>query len=356
MNRRVHKVSGVFDLPTQTKYVHASRGRRPSHYVGDDREQAILATAERLLAQRPLGDFSVDDLAKGAGISRPTFYFYFPSKNAVLLSLLDQMNTKARAALKALDGKRSGDPAAVWRARIEAFFEVSGSHRAVAVAGAAAKATNPDVRQLWSMLMQGWISYTTGAIKAERGRGAAPDTVPPEDLALALNMLSERVMAATFTDEEPAIPEERVIDTLLAHLAGQHLPPLTVTPQRTSRGVEGPAHRRESARSRSIRRRRRASSSHSSATRRPARSSPARAATRAGQRQEAAAAGLRGAARRDRVQDDGRHAAHCAPSAITGSDLTKPARRPHSKMCFEYAVSAIDALIDHTVDGPEIGC
>jgi TetR/AcrR family transcriptional regulator, ethionamide resistance regulator len=205
----------VFDLPTQTEYVHASRGRRSSHHSGDDRERAILATAERLLAERPLGDFSVDDLAKGAGISRPTFYFYFPSKNAVLLSLLDQMNTKAHAALKALEGKRSGDPATVWRARIESFFAVSGSHRAVAVAGAAAKATNPEVRQLWSTLIQRWMSCTTGAIKAERERGAAPDTVPAEDLAVALNMLSERVMAATFTAEEPAIPEARAIDTLV---------------------------------------------------------------------------------------------------------------------------------------------
>ena len=83
------------------------------------------------------------------------------------------------------------------------------------MAGAAAKATNPEVRQLWSTLMQRWISYTTAAIKAERRRGAAPDTVPSEDLSVALNMLSERVMAATFTAEEPAIPEDRVIDTLV---------------------------------------------------------------------------------------------------------------------------------------------
>jgi TetR/AcrR family transcriptional regulator, ethionamide resistance regulator len=215
IRRRLRKVASVSDLPTRTEYVHASRGRRSSHLSGDDREQAILATAERLLEERPLADFSVDDLAKGAGISRPTFYFYFPSKNAVLLSLLDQMNNKAHAALRVLGGKLSGDPATVWRDRIEAFFEVSGSHRAVAVAGAAAKATNPEVRQLWSTLMQRWISYTTTAIKAERKRGAAPDTVPAEDLSVALNMLSERVMAATFTSEEPAIPEERVIDTLV---------------------------------------------------------------------------------------------------------------------------------------------
>jgi TetR/AcrR family transcriptional regulator, ethionamide resistance regulator len=205
----------VPDLPTRTEYVHASRGRRSSRFAGDDREQAILATAERLLEERPLADFSVDDLAKGAGISRPTFYFYFPSKNAVLLSLLDQVNTRAHAALTALSGKLSGDPATVWRTRIEAFFEVSGSHRAVAVAGAAAKATNPEVRQLWSMLMQRWISSTTAAIKQERKRGAAPNIVPAEDLSVALNMLSERLMAATFTAEKPTIPEDRVIDTLV---------------------------------------------------------------------------------------------------------------------------------------------
>ncbi len=203
------------DLPRRTKYLHASRGRRSSHHLGDDREQAILATAERLLRERPLGDFSVDDLAKGAGISRPTFYFYFQSKNAVLLSLLDQMNNKADAALRALGGNLSGDPAAVWRACIEAFFEMSGAHPAVAVAGAAAKATNPEVRQLWSTLMQRWIAYTTAEIHAERRRGTAPDTVPAQDLSVALNMLSERVMAATFTAEEPAIPEHRVIDTLV---------------------------------------------------------------------------------------------------------------------------------------------
>jgi len=196
-------------------YVQASRGRRPSHHSGDEREQAILATAERLLQERPLADFSVDDLAKGAGISRPTFYFYFQSKNAVLLSLLDQMNSKALAALKALHGKLTGDPAALWRARIEAFFEVSGSHRAVAVAGAAAKATNPEVRQVWSALMQRWTSFTTFAINAERERGVAPNTVPAQDLSAALNMLNERVMAATYTSEEQAIPEDRVIDTLV---------------------------------------------------------------------------------------------------------------------------------------------
>src|SRR3954454_15598860 len=69
----------------------APRGRRGARASGDDRERAILTTAERLLEERPLSEISVEDLARGAGISRPTFYFYFPSKDAVLLTLVDRM-------------------------------------------------------------------------------------------------------------------------------------------------------------------------------------------------------------------------------------------------------------------------
>src|SRR5687768_18206495 len=77
----------------------ANRGRRPARPSGDNRELAILATAERLLAEQPLSAVSVDDLARGAGISRPTFYFYFASKDAVLLTLLDRVVAEADAAM-----------------------------------------------------------------------------------------------------------------------------------------------------------------------------------------------------------------------------------------------------------------
>ena len=60
-----------------------SASRRPAR-KGDLKEQAILATCERLLGEKPLGEIGVDELAAGAGISRPSFYFYFESKNAVL--------------------------------------------------------------------------------------------------------------------------------------------------------------------------------------------------------------------------------------------------------------------------------
>lgn len=100
------------------------RGRRTARPSGDDRELAILATAENLLEDRPLADISVDDLAKGAGISRPTFYFYFPSKEAVLLTLLDRVVNQADMALQTLaENPADTDRENMWRTGINVFFE-----------------------------------------------------------------------------------------------------------------------------------------------------------------------------------------------------------------------------------------
>src|SRR5215472_14448534 len=114
------------------------RGRRATRVSGDERERAILATAERLLGERPLHEISVDDLAKGAGISRPTFYFYFASKEAVLLTLLDRVINEADSALEAMGEAPDGDRAGMWRTGINFFFETFGAHKAVVQAGTAA--------------------------------------------------------------------------------------------------------------------------------------------------------------------------------------------------------------------------
>ncbi len=201
-------------------HAHPSRGRRSSRPSGDDRELAILTTLERLLEERTLAEISVDDLARGAGISRPTFYFYFPSKDAVLLTLLDRVFAEADAkADSALHGRNPDalvEPSDVW-AGINALIEVFGSHRAVIVAGAAVRATNAEVSKLFAVFLQKWIGYTAESIQAERDRGGAPDTIPAEDLAISLNLMNERAMFAALAADRTAVSPDRLVDTL-AHI------------------------------------------------------------------------------------------------------------------------------------------
>ena len=64
--------------------------------------------------------------------------------------------------------------------------------------------------------MQKWIDYTAAIIEAERDRGAAPDTIPARDLATALNLMNERDHDwRRSPSETPAIPTERVLETLV---------------------------------------------------------------------------------------------------------------------------------------------
>lgn len=192
----------------------APRGRRSNRPSGDDREQAILATATQLLENRPFADISVDDLAKGAGISRPTFYFYFPSKEAVLLTLLDPIIKRADTGFDQAVDTMPTEPHQAIRRGIEIFFSSFGSHSATARAGREAISTSPEFRAVWHGLMQKWIALTAALIKAERERGSAPETIPAVDLATSLNLMNERMMMAALAGEQPAVEHARVVDTL----------------------------------------------------------------------------------------------------------------------------------------------
>ncbi len=200
----------------------AARGRRPARTSGDDRELAILATAERLLAEKPLSAVSVDDLARGAGISRPTFYFYFASKDAVLLTLLDRVVAEADAAMGLAETAMQGVaarphevPRDLWRQAIAAYYDTFREHRGLTLAWAEARSTNREVRELWATVFEGWVLRSAAAIEVERARGAAPPGIPARDLAVALNSMNERVLYATLSGDGPAVAEGDVVGVLL---------------------------------------------------------------------------------------------------------------------------------------------
>lgn len=191
------------------------RGRRQRRPTGDDRERAILATAERLLEQRSLGDISVDDLARGAGISRPTFYFYFPSKEAVILSLLDRVAEEARA-IRGRALERAGDDVPeIWRQGLVSILETFRAHQPLMLAVARMTGDSDEVRKLWGQIIEGFVQDTILGIDSETARGVALTGIPPRDLAIALNWMTERVFHAALSGQEPAVDEDRALEVVL---------------------------------------------------------------------------------------------------------------------------------------------
>jgi TetR/AcrR family transcriptional regulator, ethionamide resistance regulator len=192
-----------------------ARGRRAARASGDERQRAILATAERLLEERPLNEISVEDLARGAGISRPTFYFYFPSKDAVLLTLVDRVVEEAAGSREEALAKLAEEPRAGWRQGLQASFDAFGSRRAVILAAAELRTTNAEARQLWSEVMEGWVDDVSAIIESERARGSAPPGQPARELAVALLQMNERAQYASLAGEAPSLDQDRLLDVLV---------------------------------------------------------------------------------------------------------------------------------------------
>jgi TetR/AcrR family transcriptional regulator, ethionamide resistance regulator len=202
-------------IPSSPGPASSSRRRRATRISGEEREHAILTTLQRLLAEQPLHAISVDDLARGAGISRPTFYFYFASKEAALLALLEVLVEEAYAALGDAPELLTRDPVAAWRQAIGGSYATWTANRDVVRAAAEARSSNAEIQALWTRLLDSFVHRTAEAIEAERARGAAPAGLPARDLALCLNRMNERVFETTLGHEELTLDEDRVLDSLV---------------------------------------------------------------------------------------------------------------------------------------------
>jgi TetR/AcrR family transcriptional regulator, ethionamide resistance regulator len=78
--------------------------RRPERSRGDVREARLLEIAEALLREGRFEQASIAELAAAAEISRPTFYFYFASKQSLLERLvestLDELITRHQQRIR----------------------------------------------------------------------------------------------------------------------------------------------------------------------------------------------------------------------------------------------------------------
>lgn len=213
--------------PPSTAPVRSRRAKRPT---GDEREELIRETFEKLLDEKPFHEISIDDLARGAGISRPSFYFYYESKEAVLLTLLDEVVKQADATSDLAQAAIAQDPQRFLRDALAAYVHILGEHRSLIVAVTQAAATSPEVRKLWNKVRDRWVQMAEDGIEAERQRADLPATVPSRELAIALLSMNEGVMYSSFAGERPAIAAERIIDVLThvwanAVYEGHELPP-----------------------------------------------------------------------------------------------------------------------------------
>lgn len=191
--------------------------RRRTRRKGDQTESALLETAERLLAERPLSDIPVDELAAGAGISRPTFYFYFESREALLAVLAERLLDELYRAADVWFRRSDESPADAVRRAHEATLAVWRRHGPVLRATVRARDVDLGMGRFWDDVRRRFIDAAADQIERERAAGVAvPGPPDARSLASVLIAMNENVCYNASLKRRTAERDRETVDTLTA--------------------------------------------------------------------------------------------------------------------------------------------
>ncbi|MCV7314099.1 TetR/AcrR family transcriptional regulator [Mycolicibacillus parakoreensis] len=167
--------------------------RPPQRSRSDDRRDALLDALESCLREATFDKVSLADIAASAGVSRPSFYFYFENKAAALAALMDRMTNDAFVL-----STEFVDSTDVPEVRIEtmlaALFDTVDRHRYMFAAMVQARGHSEAVRQVWDQINAQLVGRISDMIRTERDRGAAPRGIDPTVLASVLLEFNDRLL------------------------------------------------------------------------------------------------------------------------------------------------------------------
>jgi TetR/AcrR family transcriptional regulator, ethionamide resistance regulator len=199
---------------SRTSKPQAPPGRRRVPTKGDRREQAILDALERLLAAQPVARLSVDQIAAEAGLGRTAFYFYFASKEAAVMRLVER---SVATIWQVPDSWLLGDDAdpedGLSRSLAEAV-RVWTEHGAVVGAVVEAASYDRELWEFWRRTLEGFIDAATARIARDQNAGRARAGLDPRATAEALCWMNERYLYAYMAAGHTAKPAADVQRTL----------------------------------------------------------------------------------------------------------------------------------------------
>ncbi len=199
--------------PLERQPLEQQRGaRRRAPSRGDLREQAILDAARQLLEVTPLSCVTIDDLARAAGLSRSSFYFYFDSKAAAFAALLDSLSEELAAENSPwLDGTGPDEPA--MRQATAHSVTLWRSHGGLLRQVWRTDSADPQFEAWRQGVLERSTSRLADHIERDRSAGLAPAGPPSAPvLARALHGLKIELLAAGGPEQDDA----RLVDDLVA--------------------------------------------------------------------------------------------------------------------------------------------
>lgn len=180
---------------------------------GELRRQAMLAALEELLEETPLHEITTEQITERAGVVRSAFYFYFPTKYVAVATLLGDRFTSLRDwAWPLLTSSQNLFDR--WRALLSWIVDEWTSQPRMFIALLDARNADSSVRELWGESRSLYVADLANFIEYERSHNNAPQGLPADALATALNALNERSLEIHLRRAGTADEAKQLIEVL----------------------------------------------------------------------------------------------------------------------------------------------
>jgi AcrR family transcriptional regulator len=201
--RRKAKWTYVGAVEDGTVRAPASRPRR-KHVTKDD----IVAAAARLLEFRDPEHITVSVVATEAGVSRSTFYRYFPDERNLFSAALARIGDEVIRALPRLDAVRTiGEAQAVFRRWCQAHYGSIGQQRAIRSALFGGDRGKLGVQLARSLMTEDPFASLEAFLRTLDENGIAPIADPGGMSRAILGTMVAVRFKSVFIDPEHSIPE-----------------------------------------------------------------------------------------------------------------------------------------------------
>jgi len=156
-------------------------------------EQAILDATEALLVDRDFRDLTVEEVMASTGLSRTTFYRYFPDLDAVLLRrLLELAGELGGAATAWLQDPRTGLEAGI------EFVTMVKDHARLLLAFDQTASAGTEIGETWRAFIQDITDRCAQFVVDLCAEGSC-DVAQPHETARALVAMTIRYLLETFS-------------------------------------------------------------------------------------------------------------------------------------------------------------
>ncbi|HJP76062.1 MAG TPA: TetR/AcrR family transcriptional regulator [Pseudonocardiaceae bacterium] len=194
-----------------------SGSRRSAMRKGDRTGQAILDTVAGLLCERQISEITVDEIAKGAGISRSAFYFHYDSREAVLLALTERLHDELYLCGAAWFRRGDESPAQALRRAVSMTIALWREHGPVLRAGVRVRDTDPRLHTFWAETGSRFFGAVAEHIEREREAGLAlPGPPNAKKLAALLVNMNEQACVHYSLTPHTEKGDAEIIDALCA--------------------------------------------------------------------------------------------------------------------------------------------